>query len=85
MSAPAMTPHAVDVHTLPAILTALRLPSFLRHWPALAQRADNEGWPAARFLAALAEIEVAERNARRIGRHLQQSGLPGGKTFATFD
>ncbi|MBB2162930.1 IS21-like element helper ATPase IstB, partial [Gluconacetobacter sacchari] len=37
------------------------------------------------FLAALAEIEVAERNARRIGRHLQQSGLPGGKTFATFD
>ena len=50
-------PRAVDVHALPAMLTALRLPSFHRHWPALAERADKEGWPAARFLAALAELE----------------------------
>ena len=34
---------AVDVHALPAMLTALRLPSFHRHWPALAERADKEG------------------------------------------
>jgi hypothetical protein len=39
---------AVDVHALPAMLTALRLPSINRHWPALAERADKEGWPAAR-------------------------------------
>ena len=84
MTAPA-TPRAVDVHALPAMLTALRLPSFHRHWQALADRADAEGWPASRFLAALAEIELAERDARRIQRHLQQSQLPGGKTLATLD
>jgi DNA replication protein DnaC len=67
------------------MLTALRLPSILRHWPRLAERADAEGWPAARLLAALAEIELADRDARRIQRHLQQSALPGGKTLATFD
>ena len=77
--------HAVDVHALPAMLTTLRLPSFHRHWSALAERADTQQWPAARFLAALAEIELAERDTRRIQRHLQQSDLPGGKTLATFD
>lgn len=84
MSAPA-TDRPVDVHALPAMFTALRLPSFLRHWQKLAERADAEGWPAARLLAALADIELAERDARRIQRHLNQSGLPGGKTLATFD
>ncbi|NHW28903.1 IS21-like element helper ATPase IstB, partial [Escherichia coli] len=44
-----------------------------------------EGWPASRFLAALAEVELADRDARRIQRHLQQSELPGGKTLATLD
>lgn len=84
MSVPA-APRPVDVHALPAMLTALRLPSFQRHWAALADRADSEGWPAARFLAALAELELAERDARRIQRHLHQSQLPGGKTLATLD
>jgi DNA replication protein DnaC len=87
MTAPSTTttPRAVDVHALPAMLTALRLPSFHRHWPMLAERADTEGWPAARFLAALAEVEIAERETRRIRRHLIESRLPGGKTLATFD
>ena len=89
MSAPAAnqsgTDRPVDVHALPAMFTALRLPSFLRHWQKLAERADAEGWPAARLLAALADIELAERDTRRIQRHLNQSGLPGGKTLATFD
>jgi len=84
MTAPS-APRPVDVHALPAMLTALRLPSFQRHWQALAARADAEGWPASRLLAALAEIELAERDARRIQRHLQQSQLPGGKTLATLD
>ena len=70
MTTPSPTTRAVDVHALPAMLTALRLPSVHRHWPALAERADKEGWPAARFLAALAEVEIAERETRRIRRHL---------------
>jgi hypothetical protein len=80
-----VTVRPIDVHALPAMLTALRLPSFHRHWPSLAERADKEGWPAARFLAALAEIELAERETRRIRRHLLEARLPGGKTLATFD
>ena len=85
MTARSRTARTVDVHALPAMLTALRLPSFHRHWPTLAECADKEGWPAARFLAALAEVELAERETRRIQRHLAQSCLPGGKTLATFD
>ncbi len=85
MIAKSTTARSVDVHALPAMLTALRLPSFHRHWTTLAQCADTEGWPAARFLAALAEVELAERETRRIQRHLAESRLPGGKTLATFD
>jgi DNA replication protein DnaC len=80
-----MSARVIDVHALPTMLTALRLPSFHRHWQAFAERADQEGWPAARFLAALAEIELAERDTRRIRRHLLEANLPAGKTLATFD
>jgi DNA replication protein DnaC len=80
-----MTTREIDVHTLPAMLTALRLPSFGKRWQAFAEQADTEGWPAARFLAALAECEIAERETRRIQRHLNESRLPAGKTLATFD
>jgi DNA replication protein DnaC len=75
----------VDVHKLPVMLTALRLPSFQRHWSELAERADAEGWQAVRFLAALTELELAERDARRVQRHLAEARLPAGKTLATFD
>jgi len=54
-------------------------------WADLAARADKEGWPAARYLAALAEQEVAERARRRIERHLTDARLPVGKTLDTFD
>jgi DNA replication protein DnaC len=80
-----MTSREIDIYTLPAMLTALRLPSFNRRWQGFADQADKEGWPAARFLAALAECEIAERETRRIQRHLHASRLPGGKTLATFD
>ena len=75
----------VDIHKLPVMLTALRLPSFQRHWQEIAGRANTEGWRAARFLAALAELELAERDTRRVQRHLLEARLPAGKTLATFD
>jgi len=80
-----VTPREVDVHKLLAMLTALRPPSFQTHWQAFAARADDEGWSAAGFLAALVECELAERETRRIQRHLEESRLPAGKTLATFD
>ncbi|MEH2563614.1 DNA replication protein DnaC [Bradyrhizobium sp. AZCC 2289] len=54
-------------------------------WPKLAARSDKEGWRAARFLAALAEHEAADRTRRRIERHMVVASLPAGKTLATFD
>lgn len=80
-----MTAREIDIHTLPSMLTALRLPSFHKLWHEIASRADTEGWPAARFLAVLAEHELAERDMRRIRRHLNEAQLPAGKTLATFD
>jgi DNA replication protein DnaC len=55
------------------MLGELRLPGIKLAWAALAATADKEGWPAARFLAALAEQEMAERNRRRIERHLEEA------------
>ena len=74
-----------DDAVLPTLLTALRLPSIARNWKRITETADREGWPAARLLATLMEIEVADRTCRRIQRHRDQSALPAGKTFATFD
>jgi DNA replication protein DnaC len=54
-------------------------------WPRFAEQADKEGWPAARFLAAIAEHELAERDRRRIERHLTEARLPPGKTLDGFD
>ena len=83
MSAP--TKVTADTAKLPLMLTALRLPTFANLWPAFADRAEREGWPAARFLAALAELELAERDRRRIQRHLREARLPMGKTLESFD
>lgn len=70
---------------LPMLLTALRLPSFARLWPEFCERADKEGWPAERLLAALCELELSEREQRRIQRHLVAARLTPGKTLDTFD
>ena len=75
----------VDRAKLPMMLTTLRLPTFARLWPDFAERADREGWPATRFLATLAELEIAERDQRRIQRHLIDAKLPPGKTLDSFD
>ena len=75
----------VDAARVELLLSELRLPAIKLMWAALAARADKEGWPAARFLAALAEHEVADRGRRRIERHLASARLPAGKTFDTFN
>jgi hypothetical protein len=56
----------VDTTHLPLLLQELRLPAVARLWPEFTERSDKEGWPAARLLSALAELEIAERGRRRI-------------------
>jgi DNA replication protein DnaC len=80
-----MSKISVDTARLPLLLHELRLPAINRLWQDIAARSDKEGWPAVRFLSALAELEVAERARRRIERHLAESRLPPGKTFDSFD
>lgn len=80
-----MSATEIDAARLPIMLTSLRLPTIGKLWAPFAAQADKEGWGSARFLAALVEHELAERDQRRIARHLHESGLPPGKTFATFE
>ena len=75
----------IDIARLALLLAELRLPAIKQVWADLAVQADKEGWPAARFLVALAEHEMAERSRRRIERHLAEAKLPPGKTLGTFD
>ncbi len=79
------TTDPVDAARVELLLAELRLPAVKQVWPSLAAQADKEGWPAARFLAVLAEHEMAERSRRRIERHLAEARLPPGKTIDTFD
>lgn len=75
----------IDAGRLSLALHDLRLPAIKLIWPDFAARADKQGWPAARLLAALVEHELAERANRRIQRHLDEARLPPGKTLESFD
>ena len=77
--------NTVDTARLNLLLNELRLPAIKVLWPLFAEQSDKEGWPAARFLATIAEHEIAERGRRRIERHLVEARLPAGKTLDNFD
>jgi len=79
------TPASTDTATLGLMLTELRLPTIKAIWPQFAERADKEGWPASRFLTAILEHELSERERRRIARYLNEARLLPGKTLETFD
>ncbi|WP_027681808.1 IS21-like element helper ATPase IstB [Rhizobium leguminosarum] len=76
--------HTIDEARLGIMLNDLRLPTIKTLWPQFAEQANREGWPAARFLSAIAEHELAERSHRRIERHLAEAHLPPGKTLDSF-
>jgi len=76
---------AIESATLPMLLTELRLPTIKRLWSALAEQSNREGWTAERFLTALCEHEMNERETRRIDPHRMESNLPPDKRLADFD
>ena len=78
------TSTGVDTARLSLLLNELRLPAIKAIWTQFAEQADKEGWPAARFLSAITEHELAERHRRRIERHLAEARLLPGKTLDTF-
>ena len=77
--------HNTDAAALSLALNTLRLPAIKAMWAQFAERADTEGWPAARYLATLVEHELAEREQRRIARHLHAARLLPGKTLESFE
>lgn len=74
-----------DVHTLPLLLRQLRLPTMAACWPQLEDQARDQGWSLSQTLATLCEHELAEREQRRLARHLKEARLPVGKTLETFE
>lgn len=70
---------------LPIILNELRLPTVKRLWASLAEQSNKEGWPAERYLAAVMEHELAERETRRLERHRLEAQLLPDKLLSTFD
>ena len=70
---------------LPLILNELRLPTVKRLWAVLAEQSNKEGWPAERYLAAVMEHELAERETRRLERHRLEAQLLPDKLLSTFD
>lgn len=74
-----------DTTTLDMHLRMLHLPSILREYGGFAQKAQQSNWGYEAYLKSLCEIEVLDRDARRVERNLRKSNLPDGKTMATFD
>ena len=71
--------------TLPMLLRSFKLPAFVREYGSVADRAASEGLSHAEYLLALAEVEAAERDARRMARRLEESRLPRDKTLGNYD
>lgn len=81
MKAASMT----SAEALPILLRALKLPGIASSFADMAEKGEADGWSFVDFLRALCEIEVSERNRRRIERNSRRSQLPPSKTLSTLD
>ena len=76
---------AAGTESLAVYLRTLKLPSFAQNRSEVAQRAEDEGWTYERYLTELAEMEILDREARRVERLKRQAKLPADKTLETLD
>jgi DNA replication protein DnaC len=67
------------------LLRSLCLTTMVHQYEGLAEKAEKDGWSYTEYLRNLCEVEICERQERRIERRLKQSGLPDGKSMATLD
>jgi ribonuclease P protein component len=70
---------------LETYLKALRLPTFLQNYRKFAEEADRSNHTYDRFLLALAEQEVTQRERNRIARRIKSARFPVLKELADFD
>jgi DNA replication protein DnaC len=66
-------------------LRQLKLPTFAQHYAAFAQDAARTGLSCERYLLALCEAELAQREANRVERCISQAKLPVLKELSQFD
>jgi len=85
MSASITTTGQAETAGLALMLRALKLPGFLEHHEAFAQRAERDGWSCTEYLHQLVELELSNRTQRRIERNRKASQLPAEKTLDTLD
>ena len=71
--------------SLNMLLRKLKLPSFSATHEDAAIQAAESGWTFQQYLHHLVEIEISDRECRRIERNMRQARLPPGKTLATLD
>ena len=69
----------IDAQRLSLMLNELRLPTIKHIWGDFAAQADKEGWPASRFLAALAGLTPKPFAAKVAGRLISGRRLPPEK------
>lgn len=70
---------------LESYLKQLRLPMFLHHWRSFATDAADSNLSYERFLLALAEQEVAQREQNRKERRIKAARFPVMKELSDFD
>jgi DNA replication protein DnaC len=71
--------------SLPIQLRELKLPSFVTYYQELARRAEQGGWTFEEYLVQLTQLEIDERQQRKLLRLRRASQLPFEKTLATLD
>ena len=71
--------------TLPVLLKQLKLSTMAALWQEYLEKATQNNWDSATYLAALCEEELNQRYTRRIARFQKESKLPVGKTLSSFD
>ncbi len=70
--------------SLVPLLRGLKLPGFVTAYESFAQQAEREGWTHPEYLRRLVELELSERQQRRIERLRTRSGLPHDKTLGAL-
>jgi DNA replication protein DnaC len=70
---------------LESYLRQLKLPTFAQNYAAIASDATRTGLSCERYLLALCEAELAQRDANRVERCIAQAKLPVLKELSQFD
>ena len=76
---------ATTERSLEMLVRMLKLPSFVASYEELARQAERDGWTHIEYLRRLVELELCERQQRRIERLRKGSGLPAEKTMGSLE